>query len=99
MGDRDDVVGRAMKEFVAKTFGGRVGDAVLAILSTGELTPEEKTEIKRELQRNKTMAAKKKSAKKAAKKAPAKKATKKKAAKKALFNNYNYLLLQVCMKT
>ena len=75
---RDEIVGQATREFLINAFGGRVGDAVLAILSAGGLSPEEKTEIKRELQRNKTMAAKK-TAKKAAKKAPAKKAPAKKA--------------------
>lgn len=90
-GSREEIVDQATSEFVMNAFGGRVADAVLAILSAGGLTPEEKTEIKRELQRNKTMAAKK-TAKKAAKKAPAKKAVKKaapkapakKAAKKAV---------------
>ncbi len=78
---REEIVGHATKEFVTNAFGGSSGDAILAILSTGGLSPEEKTEIKRELQRNKTMAAKK-TAKKVAKKAPAKKAPAKKAVKK-----------------
>jgi len=78
---RDEVVVHATREFVTNAFGGSGADAILAILSAGGLSPEEKTEIKRELQRNKTMAAKK-TAKKAAKKAPAKKAPAKKAVKK-----------------
>lgn len=89
------IVRRAIHDFITNAFGGRLGEAVLAILSTGSLTPEEKTSIERELQRHKTMAAKKsakkvaaKPAKKAAtktvaKKAPAKKAPAKKVAKKA----------------
>ena len=84
------IVQRATQNFLTNTFGGRLGEALLAILSAGTLTPEEKTNIERKLQRHKTMAAKK-TAKKVAKKAPAKKtATKapakapaKKAAKKA----------------
>ncbi len=89
------IVRRATEDFVTNAFGGRLGEAVLATLSAGTLTPEEKTNIERELQRHKTMAAKKsakkaaaktakKSAvKKVAKKAPAKKAAAKKVAKKA----------------
>ena len=88
------IVRRATDDFITNAFGGRLGEAVLATLSAGSLTPEEKTNIERELQRHKTMAAKKtvkkaaakpakKTAKKAAKKAPAKKAAAKKAVKKA----------------
>ncbi len=76
------IVQRATQDFLTNAFGGRLGEALLAILSTGTLTPEEKTNIERELQRHKPMAAKK-AAKKTAKKAPAKKAPAKKAAKKA----------------
>ncbi len=74
------IVQRATHDFVTNAFGGCLGEALLAILSAGTLTPEEKTNIKRELQRHKTMAAKK-TAKKVAKKAPAKKAVKKVATK------------------
>jgi len=85
------IVRRATDDFVTNTFGGRLGEAVLATLSLGSLTPEEKINIERELQRHKTMAAKKsvkkaaakpaakpakKAAKKTTKKAPAKKAAK-----------------------
>lgn len=89
------IVRRATDDFVTNAFGGRLGEAVLATLSAGSLTPEEKTNIERELQRHKTMAAKKPAtkaaakpaskptAKKATKKAPAKKAAVKKVAKKA----------------
>jgi predicted transcriptional regulator len=88
------IVQRATHDFLTNAFGGRLGEALLAILSAGTLTPEEKTNIERELQRHKTMAAKKtakkaavktakKAVKKVAKKAPAKKAPAKKAAKKA----------------
>ena len=89
------IVQRATHDFLTNAFGGRLGEALLAILSAGTLTPEEKTNIERELQRHKTMAAKKapkkvakkapakKAVKKVAKKAPAKKAAPKKAVKKA----------------
>ena len=80
------IVQRATHDYLTNAFGGRLGEALLAILSAGTLTPEEKTNIERELQRHKTMAAKKtakKAAAKTAKKAPAKKAAAKKAAKKA----------------
>jgi len=86
------IVQRATHDFLTNAFGGRLGEALLAILSAGTLTPEEKTNIERELQRHKTMAAKKsakkvaakpakKAVKKVAKKAPAKKAVKKAAPK------------------
>ena len=67
------IVQRATHDFLTNAFGGRLAEALLAILSAGSLTPEEKVNIERELQRHKTMAAKK-TAKKVAKKAPAKKA-------------------------
>jgi predicted transcriptional regulator len=94
---KEAIVRRATDDFITNAFGGRLGEAVLATLSAGSLTPEEKTNIERELQRHKTMAAKKtvkkaaakpakktakKVAKKVAKKAPAKKAAAKKAVKK-----------------
>ena len=79
---QDTIVRRAAHDFLTNAFGGRLGEAILALLSTGTLTPEEKTNIERELKRHKAMAAKK-TAKKAAKKAPAKKAAKKAPAKKA----------------
>lgn len=75
------VVRDTVAEFVMNTFRGRKDKAILAILSTGKLTPEEKNNIERELKQQTIMAAKKAPAKKAAKKAPAKKAAKK-AAKK-----------------
>ena len=75
------IVRRATDDFVTNAFGGRLGEAVLATLSLGTLTPEEKTNIERELQRHKTMPAKK-TAKKAVKKAAPKKAAPKKAAPK-----------------
>ena len=89
---REVIVQQTARDFLAHTFGGRLGEAILAILSAGTLTPEEKTNIERELQRHKTMAAKKtakkvaakpakKAVKKVATKAPAKKAVKKAAPK------------------
>ena len=80
------IVQKATQDFVTNAFGGRLGEALLAILSAGQLTPDEKTNIERELQRHKTMAAKKTAKKAAAKpatKAPAKKAATKAPAKKA----------------
>lgn len=74
------IVQRATQDFILNAFGGRLGEAVLATLSAGSLTPDEKTNIERELQLHKTMAAKK-SAKKSARK-PAKKSVKKAARKK-----------------
>ena len=88
------IVRRATDDFITNAFGGRLAEAVLATLSAGSLTLEEKTNIERELQRHKTMAAKKTvkkaaakpaskpAVKKVAKKAPAKKAAAKKAAVK-----------------
>ncbi|MCF7675502.1 MAG: BlaI/MecI/CopY family transcriptional regulator [Akkermansiaceae bacterium] len=84
--DRGVVVGRAVAELVTNVFGGRLAEAVLAILSTGGLSPEEKTRIEQQLKQHRTMPAKKatkKVAKKVAKKAPAKKAPAKAPAKKA----------------
>ena len=89
---REAIVGHASHDFLTNVFGGRLGEAVLAILSTGTLTPDEKTTIERELQRQETMPAKKtakkvaaktakKAVKKVAKKAPAKKAAPKAAPK------------------
>jgi predicted transcriptional regulator len=89
---REVIVQRATRDFLTNVFGGRLGEAILATLSAGTLTPEEKTNIERELQRHKTMAAKKtakkvaakpakKAVKKVAKKAPAKKAAPKAAPK------------------
>ena len=89
---REVIVPRATRDFLTNVFGGRLGEAILATLSAGTLTPEEKTNIERELQRHKTMAAKKtakkvaakpakKAVKKVAKKAPAKKAAPKAAPK------------------
>ena len=74
------IIQRATREYLINTFGGRLGEAVLAILSIGNLTPEEKTTIERELQRHRPMAAKKKTAKK---KKVAKKKVTRKPAKKA----------------
>lgn len=89
----ESIVRRVADDFVTNAFGGRLGEAILATLSLGSLTPDEKINIERELQRHKTMAAKKpakkvakkaaKPAKKTAKKAVKKAAVKKSAAKKA----------------
>jgi predicted transcriptional regulator len=90
---RESIVDEAATEFVTNVFGGSLGEAILAILSTGNLTPEEKQNIERELQRHKAMAAKKTAKRKPAKKKAAKrkvakktvrKAAKRKAAKKAV---------------
>ena len=83
---KDAIVRRASHDFLTNAFGGRLGEAILALLSAGTLTPEEKTNIERELKRHKAMAAKKsakKAAKKVVKKAPAKKAAPKPAKKAA----------------
>lgn len=80
------VVLNVSQDFVMNAFGGRLGEAVLALLSTGNLTPDEKTRVEQELQDHKAMAAKKsvkKTARKSLPKKVAKKSTAKKAAKKA----------------
>ncbi len=85
-GSQVDALRRATREFVTNAFGNRLGEAVLHLISTGRLTPEEKTNIERKLEQHKPMAAKPKTTKKAAAKAPAKKAVAKAAkapAKKA----------------
>jgi len=80
---KNQIVNQATTEFLTNAFGGRLGEAILTLLSTGTLTPEEKTNIERELKRHKAMAARKK-AKKASKKAAKRKTTvKKKAVKRA----------------
>ncbi|MCX8494728.1 MAG: BlaI/MecI/CopY family transcriptional regulator, partial [Akkermansiaceae bacterium] len=52
----DAIVRRATHDFITNVFGGRLEEALLATLSAGILTPEEKTNIERQLQRHKTMA-------------------------------------------
>ncbi|MFM2171918.1 MAG: hypothetical protein RI957_2147 [Verrucomicrobiota bacterium] len=78
------VVSEAVEEFVTNTFGGRLGEAVMALLVSGALSAEEKSEISRHLKQSKTLAVKKavKKSTPAAKKVP-KKATKKPVAKSA----------------
>jgi len=76
------IVRRATHDFLTNAFGGRLAEAILTLLSAGILTPEEKTNIERELKRHKAMAAKKTAKKAPAKKAAAKKAPAKKAAAK-----------------
>ena len=83
------IVSPLAKDFVLNAFGGSIGRAILHLLSTGNLTPEEKTAVERELNNHIVMAAKKKTTKrraaakrKPAKRKPAKKAAKRKAAKR-----------------
>ncbi|MFP6895941.1 MAG: BlaI/MecI/CopY family transcriptional regulator [Roseibacillus sp.] len=83
------IVSPLAKDFVLNAFGGSIGRAILHLLSTGNLTPEEKTAVERELNNHIAMAAKKKTTKrraaakrKPAKRKPAKKAAKRKAAKR-----------------
>ena len=79
------IVSPLAKDFVLNAFGGSIGRAILHLLSTGNLTPEEKTAVERELNNHIAMAAKKKTTKRraAAKRKPAKKkAAKPKAAKR-----------------
>ena len=89
------IISPLAKDFVLNAFGGSVGHAILHLLSTGNLTPEEKTDVERLLNNHRAMAAKKKTTKRkaaakrkpakkaAAKRKPAKKAAKRKPAKKA----------------
>ena len=97
--ERSTILKPRLKDLVHNTFGGSLGQAILSLLSSGVMTPEEKNAVIREIKLHKAMAAKKKTTKKkatkkvakktvkrAAKKAarkPAKKAAKKKVAKKA----------------
>lgn len=77
------VVSDAVEEFVTNTFGGRLIEAVMAVLGSGHLNAEEKERVAQHLKSSKTLAAKK-VAKKAAAVAPKKVApVAKKAAKKA----------------
>ena len=92
---QESIVSPITKDFVLNAFGGSIGHAILQLLSTGHMTPEEKSAVERELKKHRAMAAKKKTtrrkkaaakrrpAKKAAKRRPAKKAAKRKVAKKA----------------
>jgi predicted transcriptional regulator len=83
---QESIVAPLAKDFVQNAFGGSIGNAILLLLSTGQLTPEEKSAVECELRKHKAMAAKKKTTKKkaAAKRKPAKKAVaKRKPAKKA----------------
>lgn len=57
--DRTAVTGGAVADFVTNVFGGRPGEAILAILSAGPLAPEEKTTIQQQLTKHRTMPAKK----------------------------------------
>ena len=79
------IVSSSSKKFVINAFGGSIGHAILHLLSTGNMTPEEKSAVERELKKHRAMAAKKKTARKtkaATKRKPAKKAAKRKAAKR-----------------
>ena len=71
------------KDFLQNAFGGSLGKAILQLLSSGYMTPEEKSAVERELHKHRAMAAKKKTKKKAAKRKAVKKAVKRKAVKKA----------------
>ena len=86
---QDRIVLPITKEFVQNAFGDSLGKAILYLLSTGHMTPDEKSAVERELNKHIAMAAKKKTTKrkasakrKVAKRKPAKKAAKRKVAKK-----------------
>jgi predicted transcriptional regulator len=84
--DREIILKPRLRKLVQHTFGGSLGQAILALISVGVMTPEEKTAVAREIKQHKAMAAKKKTTKKKAAKKVAKKTVKpaaKKAAKKA----------------
>ena len=87
---QDSILLPITKEFIQNAFEDSIGKAILYMLSTGALSPEEKSAIERELKTHRTMAAKKKTTKrkaaakrKVARRKPAKKAAKRKVAKKA----------------
>jgi predicted transcriptional regulator len=52
------VLAEVIEEFVLNAFGGRLSDAILALLATGVLTAEEKASIQALLNTTKTRAAK-----------------------------------------
>lgn len=79
------VVAEAVEEFLTNTFGGRLGEAVMALLASGALNADDKALIAQQLKTSKTLGAKKpiKKAAPAAKKAAVKaKKVAKKVAKK-----------------
>ncbi|HJM65320.1 MAG TPA: BlaI/MecI/CopY family transcriptional regulator, partial [Roseibacillus sp.] len=78
------IVSPHVKDFLLNAFGGSICHAILHLLSTGALTPEEQTAVERNLNKQRAMAAKKKTTKRkaAAKRKPAKKAAKRSPAKK-----------------
>ncbi len=80
--DRSTILKPRLKDLVQNTFGGSLGQAILSLLSSGVMTPEEKSAVSREIKLHKAMAAKKKTTKKKATKKVAKK-TVKRATKKA----------------
>ena len=57
---QESIVAPLAKDFVQNAFGGSVGSAILLLLSSGVLTPEEKSAIEGELKKHKAMAANKK---------------------------------------
>lgn len=81
---RKTIVHKVTSDFLTNAFGGQAGEAILTILSIGNLTPDEKTSIERELRTHTAMAAKKTAKKAAAKtaKKPAGKVAKKAPTKK-----------------
>jgi len=86
--DRSTILKPRLKELVHSTFGGSLGQAILSLLSSGVMTPEEKNAVTREIKLHKAMAAKKKTTKKKTAKKAAKK-TVKRAAKKVAKKKVN----------
>jgi predicted transcriptional regulator len=60
------VVSDAIDDFLVNTFGGRLGEAVLALLASAPLTVEEKAEVTRFLKTSKVVGGKKSAKKPAA---------------------------------
>ena len=98
-GSTSQILGPVTKEFVRDGFSGSIGEAVLQVLKSGNLTPEEKTEVTKALAAHKTKAKKKKAAKKAVAKKAAKKATKKATKKKAVKKAAKKATKKVAKKT
>jgi predicted transcriptional regulator len=73
---QNSVVSESVEDFVLYTFGGRLGEAIMALLASGSLNAEEKEAVSKHLKISKTLAPKK--AKKVAAKPAAKKAATKK---------------------
>jgi len=74
---RAEILKTKLQDLIQNAFGGSLAQAILAMISHGVMTPEEKAAVLRVIKQHKAMAAKKKTTKKTTKKKVAKKAAKK----------------------